>query len=503
MPELHKSKMDEPVKKSKTIPGRTPMPERPPEERSVDFGEVALGYTLELARAEAARCLQCKNKPCVSGCPVGVPIPEFIEHIKNGDIEGALAAIKTANMLPAVCGRVCPQESQCEKACTLAKKFGAVAIGRLERFAADSLAEHCVTAQAADKPVKEIEIKKTGKSVAIVGSGPAGLACAYDLARKGHTVKVYEALHAPGGVLFYGIPEFRLPKSIVAREIENLKKMGVEIIANAVIGKLFSVDDLLQEHDACFICTGAGLPKFMEIEGEELNGVYSANEFLTRVNLMRAYDFPEYDTPVETGQNIVVAGGGNVAMDAARTALRIAKQAAKMKGGPAPKVYLVYRRSEDELPARKEEVHHAREEGVILETCSNPVRLIGENGKVRAVECVRMSVCEDPLSEGKAAVDSSGRKKFNPIPGSEYLIEADTVIMAIGTGANPLVPMDTPGLELTKRGYIVTKDASGQTSRKGVYAGGDIVTGSATVISAMGAGRLAAKAIDEFLRNEK
>ncbi len=475
------------------------MPERPAEERALDFGEVALGYTLELARAEAARCIQCKNRPCVSGCPVGVPIPDFIRHIKEGEIQKALEVIKTANLLPAVCGRVCPQESQCEKVCTLSKKFGAVAIGRLERFAADYMADN----PAAGEAGKAAEVKKTGKSVAIVGSGPAGLACAYDLARQGHKVRIYEALHAPGGVLFYGIPEFRLPKKIVAGEIEKLKQMGVEITTNAVIGKLFSVDDLLSEHDACFICTGAGLPKFMEIEGEDLNGVYSANEFLTRVNLMRAYDFPEYDTPVETGLKIAVVGGGNVAMDAARTALRLARRASRERGLPSPKVYLVYRRSEDELPARKEEVHHAKDEGVIFETCSNPVRLIGENGRVRAVECVRMSVCEpDPLAEGPS-VDASGRKKFRPVANSEFRIEADTVIMSIGTGANPLVPMDTPGLELNAKGYILAKDASGQTSRKGVYAGGDIVTGSATVISAMGAGRQAARAINEYLKNKK
>ncbi|MDA8169778.1 MAG: NADPH-dependent glutamate synthase [Nitrospiraceae bacterium] len=464
-------------KKPKIIPAKTPVPEQAPLARRSNFKEVSLGYTKELALEEASRCFGCKNRPCVGGCPVGVPIPEFIAFLKAGEFQKAINKIKETNLLPAVCGRVCPQENQCEKFCTLAKKHEAVAIGRLERFAADWEREN---GKGGTPPLPP----PTGKKVAVVGSGPAGLTCAYDLAKQGHKVFIFEALHAPGGVLFYGIPEFRLPKDIVRREIESLRKMGVEIVTNAVIGKLITVDELLDDYDAVFISTGAGLPKFMNIEGENLNGVYSANEFLTRVNLMRAYQFPEYDTPIRVGERVAVVGGGNVAMDAARNALRLG----------AREVTLVYRRSEVELPARKEEVHHAREEGVRFELCVNPARIIGGNGWVEAIECVRMDLCE---------ADESGRRSPKPITGSEFQIPVDTVIMAIGTGANPLVPQNTKGLALTKRGYIAADEETGKTSREGIYAGGDIVTGSATVISAMGAGRRAARAIHKYLSGEK
>ncbi len=456
----------------KIIPHKTPMPEQDPAVRSGNFYEVMLGYTAELARKEASRCLNCKAPKCVEGCPVNVPIPRFISAIKEGDYAKALSIIKESNLLPAVCGRVCPQESQCEKMCTLAKKFEPVAIGRLERFAADSQLNEVGAMPEISSP--------TGKKVAVIGSGPAGLACAYDLAKLGHKVTIFEALHAPGGVLFYGIPEFRLPKKIVAREIENLKKTGVEIITNAVIGRLITMQEILADYDACFIGTGAGLPKFMGIEGENLNGVYSANEFLTRVNLMSAHSFPEFDTPIKRGERVAVIGGGNVAMDSARTALRLG----------AKKVSLVYRRSEEELPARKEEIHHAKEEGVQFEYCASPVRIVGKDGLVTSLECVRMDLCE---------LDESGRRRPKPVPGSEFLIPADTVIMALGTSANPLVQKSTPGLSVNGRGYIMADPETGRTNIEGVFAGGDIVTGSATVISAMGAGRKAARAIHEYI----
>jgi glutamate synthase (NADPH/NADH) small chain len=368
---------------------------------------------------------------------------------------------------------VCPQERQCEKVCALAGKFEPVAIGRLERFAADAALRN------GGMPGPEVA-RPTGKRVAVVGSGPSGLTCAYDLARQGHAVVIFEALHEPGGVLVYGIPEFRLPKAVVAHEIEGLKKMGVEVRTNVVIGKLLSIDEILSEFDACFIGTGAGLPKFLDIPGECLNGVYSANEFLTRVNLMRAFRFPEYDTPIRRGSRVAVVGGGNVAMDAARTALRLG----------AEEVVLIYRRSLAELPARKEEVHHAREEGVRLELCTDPVRIIGTRGVVEAVECLRMDLCE---------LDESGRRVPKPVHGSNFRIAVDTVIIAVGTGANPLVPHSTKDLTVTKHRYIVADEQTGETSRPGVFAGGDIVTGSATVISAMGAGRRAARAIHRFL----
>ncbi len=464
----------EPKTPKKIIPKKTPIPEQEPAVRRTNFEEVALGYTAEQAFLEAGRCLECKKPPCITGCPVGVPIPRFIQAVRERDLARAIAIIKEANLLPAVCGRVCPQENQCEKLCTLAGKYEAVAIGRLERFAADWERGH------GDGKLPAAA-KATGRKIAIVGSGPSGLTCAYDLAKQGHSVTIYEALHEPGGVLVYGIPEFRLPKAIVGREIKLLRRMGVTIITNAVIGKLITIDELMRENDACYIGTGAGLPRFMNIPGENLNGVYSANEFLTRINLMRAYQFPEFDTPVLKGGNVIVVGGGNVAMDSARTALRLGAKA----------VTLVYRRSLVELPARKEEVHHAEEEGIAFELCTNPVRIMGDaDGNVTAVECVRMDLCE---------LDEKGRKKPKPLAGSEFTIPADVVIIAVGTGANPLISQSTKDIAVTKHKYIVAEEETGKTSREGVYAGGDIVTGAATVISAMGAGRKAAKAIHAYL----
>ena len=458
----------------KIIPKKTPIPEQDPAVRRANFEEVALGYSVEQAVLEASRCLQCKKPLCVSGCPVGVPISRFIKAVHENDFMRAIEIIKEANLLPAVCGRVCPQESQCEKLCTLSKKFDPVAIGRLERFIADW------ERRQGDSRLPEIA-PATGRKVAIVGSGPSGLTCAYDLAKLGHSVTIYEALHEPGGVLIYGIPEFRLPKAIVAREIDLLKRMGVTIITNAVIGKLITIDELMLEYDACYIGTGAGLPRFMGIPGENLNGVYSANEFLTRINLMRAYQFPEFDTPIKKGGRVVVVGGGNVAMDSARTALRLG----------AREVTLVYRRSLSELPARKEEVHHAQEEGIVFELCTNPVRIMGDkDGQVSAIECVRMDLCE---------LDDSGRKKPKAVVGSEFSIPAEVVIIAVGTGANPLIAQSAKNMAVTRHKYIVADEETGKTSMQGVYAGGDIVTGAATVISAMGAGRKAAKAIHEYL----
>ena len=459
------------------VPKKTPIPEQPPQIRRSNFEEVSLGYTPEQAKQEAERCLQCKKPACVKGCPVNVPIPRFIKAVQEGDFRQAIDIIKEANLLPAVCGRVCPQESQCEKNCVLGKKFEPVGIGRLERFAADQSLKN-----GGLRPPQVAQ--KSGKKVAVVGSGPSGLTVAYELARQGHSVVIYEALHEPGGVLVYGIPEFRLPKSIVYSEIEVLKKMGVEIMTNAVVGKLMTIDEIMKENDACFIGSGAGLPKFMGIEGENLNGVSSANEFLTRVNLMRAYQFPEYDTPVTRGDRVAVFGGGNVAMDAARTALRIG----------AEEVILVYRRSLTELPARKEEVHHAQEEGIRFELCTNPVRILGnDQGQVRAIECIRMDLCE---------LDESGRRSPKPVKGSEFEIPVNVAIIALGTGANPLIPQSAKNLQVNKRLYIIADEETGKTSIEGVYAGGDIVTGSATVISAMGAGRKAAKAMNEYLKKK-
>lgn len=455
------------------------MPEQDTKERIKNFDEVALGYSEADAIAEANRCLGCKVPLCRKGCPVEVDIPAFIQEMKTGNFDGAIEKIKSVNSLPAICGRVCPQESQCEKYCVLSKKGESVAIGRLERFAADySLAK--------GEKVAEITYKDDAKKVAIIGSGPAGLAAAGDLAKMGHKVTVFEALHTAGGVLSYGIPEFRLPKDkIVKVEIENLGQMGVEIIVNAVAGKLFTVDELLEEEfDAVFIATGAGLPHFMGIPGENLNGVYAANEFLTRCNLMKAYQFPHHATPIRAGKNVAVVGGGNVAMDAARTALRLG----------AENVYIVYRRSEKELPARLEEVCHAKDEGIQFKLLNNPVAVLGdEEGWVKALKCVKMELGEP---------DASGRRRPVEIPGSEFELPVDTVIIAIGQGPNPLVQSTTKGLDTTGRGNIIADEETGATSKPGVFAGGDIVTGAATVILAMGAGKKAAAAIDKYLKNK-
>ncbi len=452
------------------------MPEQKPEIRNKNFQEVSLGYTEEMAVEEAQRCLNCKHKPCMTGCPVSVKIPEFIELVTKGDFEGAYYKIKETNALPAVCGRVCPQENQCEKHCVRAIKGESVGIGRLERFVADWFMKHG-SAQT-EQPAAN------GHKVAVVGSGPASLTCAGDLAKLGYEVTVLEAFHTAGGVLMYGIPEFRLPKDIVQKEIDNLKKLGVRIETNMVIGKILSVDELLEDgYDAVFIGTGAGLPSFMKIEGENLNGVYSSNEFLTRINLMKAYQFPEVDTPVEVGKAVAVVGGGNVAMDAARCAKRLG----------AEHVYIVYRRSEEEMPARLEEVHHAKEEGIEFRLLTNPTKILGnENGYVTAMECVEMELGEP---------DASGRRRPVAKPDSAYTIDVDTVIIAIGQTPNPLIKNTTEGLETQKWGGIIA-DESGATSKEGVFAGGDTVTGAATVILAMGAGKTAAASIDAYIQNK-
>jgi len=453
---------------------RQPMPEQDPKVRARNFDEVPLGYTPNMAKIEALRCIQCKNRPCMEGCPVEIDIPGFIALIAEGDFLGAIRKIKETNALPAVCGRVCPQETQCEELCVRGKKGEPVAIGRLERFVADyERAAGSVAIPAIAKP--------SGKRIAIVGSGPAGLTVAGDLIKLGHEVTIFEALHIPGGVLVYGIPEFRLPKAIVAAEIDYLKRLGVKVQSSHVIGRIASVDELLSEgFDAVFLGLGAGLPTFMNIPGENYNGVYSANEYLTRSNLMKAYLFPEYDTPIVKGKNVAVIGGGNVAVDAARTAMRLG----------ADNVYLVYRRSRVEMPARDEEIHHAEEEGIQFHLLTAPLKYIGnEKGWVTGMECQRMELGEP---------DSSGRRRPIPIPGSEFIKEVDTVVVAIGTGANPLVQSTTPGLETNKWGYIIVDEETGQTTKKGVYAGGDIVTGAATVILAMGAGRKAARAMHEY-----
>jgi len=455
---------------------RQVMPEQEPEERRTNFREVPYGLPPMTAVVEANRCLACKKPACVEGCPVGIDIPGFVALIARGDFEGAIRKVKETNMLPAICGRVCPQETQCEANCVLGKKGDPVAIGRLERFVADWEREHGLMEPP---PIGE----PTGKSVGVVGSGPAGLTVAIDLRRMGHSVTIYEALHAPGGVLMYGIPEFRLPKAIVNAEIEVVRRMGVDIQCDYVIGQIETVDDLLERHDAVFLGTGAGLPWFMNLPGENLCGVYSANEYLTRCNLMRAYEFPCCDTPIAASERVAVIGGGNVAMDVARTAVRLG----------AKEVYLIYRRSEAEMPARLEEIHHAKEEGVIFKLLHTPVRYIGdEQGRVRQVECIRMELGEP---------DASGRRRPVPIEGSEYTIDVDTVVVAIGNGPNPLVPKTTKGLEIDpRRGTIKTNLETMRTSRRGVFAGGDIAVGAATVILAMGHGRKAARSIDHFLR---
>ncbi len=449
------------------------MPSQKPDVRSKNFQEVALGYTEEQAIDEAQRCLNCKNRPCVGGCPVNISIPDFIQHMAKGEFEEAYQIIAQSSALPAVCGRVCPQESQCEKHCVRGIKGEPVAIGRLERFAADW--HNARSAQAPKKPIPN------GHKVAVVGSGPSGLTCAGDLARLGYEVTVFEALHTAGGVLVYGIPEFRLPKAIVQKEIDGLKAMGVKIETNMVIGRALSVDELLEDgFEAVFIGSGAGLPRFMNIPGENLKGVYSANEFLTRVNLMKAY-LPDSDTPIQHAKRVAVVGGGNVAMDAARCAKRLG----------ADQVYIVYRRSEKELPARAEEVEHAKEEGIIFKLLNNPTQILGdESGSVCGMECLEMELGEP---------DASGRRRPVEKPGSEFVLDVDCVIMSIGTSPNPLIKSTTAGLETQKWGGIIVNEETGLTSRENVYAGGDAVTGAATVILAMGAGKTAAKAIHEKL----
>lgn len=456
---------------------RITMREQEPLVRARNFMEVPYGYTPEEAIEEASRCLNCLKPACRTGCPVSVDIPSFIKLVKEGRFIEAAWKIKEENALPAVCGRVCPQEIQCESVCILGKKGEPVAIGNLERFVADYERDKGEV-QAPQRP------KPSGRKVAIIGSGPGGLSCAADLIKSGHRVTLFEALHKPGGVLIYGIPEFRLPKVIVDKEVDYIKKLGVEVRMNAVIGNLFTIDELLNEHgyDACFIAIGAGLPMFMGIPGENLNGVYSANEFLTRANLMKAYLFPEYDTPIKKGKRVAVFGGGNVAMDSARIAMRLG----------AEKVYLIYRRSEAEMPARKAEVHHAHEEGIEFMLLTNPLRFIDDGkGNVAAVECIRMELGEP---------DASGRRKPVPVKGSEFRLEIDVAIPAIGTRSNTLLTQNMPDLFLNKRGYIIADHETGMTSKPGVFAGGDIVTGSATVILAMGAGRKAAKGINDYLK---
>ena len=457
---------------------KNPMPEQEPLVRNKNFDEVALGYTAEMAIDEAKRCLNCKNARCMKGCPVAVRIPEFIAQVAEGNFDEAYKIITSTNSLPAVCGRVCPQENQCEGKCVRGIKGEPVGIGRLERFVADYHMQHGHPEGAPAVPVSN------GHKVAVVGSGPAGLTCAGDLARKGYEVTVFEAFHKPGGVLVYGIPEFRLPKEIVAREIAKLEHYGVRIVTDAVIGRAESIDELFEEgFEAVFIGSGAGLPQFLHIPGENMLGVFSANEILTRTNLMKAY-LPEYDTPIRIGKKVAIVGGGNVAMDAARSAKRLG----------AEEVYIIYRRSMDELPARKEEVHHAMEEEVIFKLLNNPVEIVGdENDRVTGIKVVKMELGEP---------DASGRRKPVEVEGSEYVIDVDSVIIAIGTSPNPLILATTPGLDATKKGGIVADDATGATSRPGVFAGGDAVTGAATVIKAMGAGKVAAAGIVDYLRNK-
>ncbi|HIG0356041.1 NADPH-dependent glutamate synthase [Clostridium sporogenes] len=453
---------------------KIPVREQDPKVRATNFEEVCLGYNEEEAVKEASRCLNCKKPMCVTKCPVSIGIPEFIQHVKNKEFEDAAKTIAKYSALPAVCGRVCPQESQCEGKCVLGIKGEPVAIGKLERFVADWSREHNVD-------LSEREENKN-KKVAVIGSGPAGLTCAGDLAKKGYDVTIFEALHEPGGVLVYGIPEFRLPKeTVVKHEIENVKKLGVKIETNVIIGRTVTIDELVEEEkfDAVFIGSGAGLPRFMGIPGENANGVFSANEFLTRNNLMKAFKV-EYDTPIKVGQKVAVVGGGNVAMDAARTALRLGAE-----------VHIVYRRSEEELPARVEEVHHAKEEGIIFNLLTNPVEILeDEKGWVKGMKCIKMELGEP---------DQSGRRRPVEIKGSEFTMDVDTVIMSLGTSPNPLISSTTKGLEINKRKCLVAEEETGLTTREGVYAGGDAVTGAATVILAMGAGKQAANAIDEYL----
>ena len=453
---------------------KVPMPEQDPNVRNKNFDEVALGYTAEMAVEEATRCLNCKNKPCVGGCPVNVPIPEFVAKVAEGDFEGAYEVITSENALPAICGRVCPQENQCEGKCVRGIKGEPVGIGRMERFVADYHMAHA-------KPV-EVDIEKNGHKVAVVGSGPAGLTCAGELIKKGYDVTIFEALHKAGGVLSYGIPEFRLPKDLVAREIKSVEDLGVKIDTNVIVGRSVTIDELMEDgYEAVFVGSGAGLPRFLNIPGENLLGVYSANEFLTRVNLMKAYKFPEAPTPVKVGRRVAVVGAGNVAMDAARTAKRLG----------AEEVYIVYRRSEEEAPARLEELHHAKEEGIIFRFLNNPAAILGdENGWVKGMEIVKQQLGEP---------DASGRRRPEPIEGSNYVMDVETVIIAIGQSPNPFIRHTTPGLECQKWGGIIVNEETMESSKENVYAGGDTVTGAATVILAMGAGKRAAAAIDAKL----
>jgi len=462
--------------KKEIIKKRVPVPERDPQERIKDFKEVKLGYSPQLAMEEAKRCIQCPHSPCVKACPVNVPIPQFIKLIAEGKFVEAARKIKEENIMPSVCGRVCPQEIQCEGACVVGKVGDPVAIGALEAFAGD---------HEASVGYEKFEIKeKTGKKIAIVGSGPAGIACAADLVKWGHDVTIFEALHEPGGVLVYGIPEFRLPNETVRRELDFLLDLGVKLKVNFIVGKTKTIYELLEEFDAVFIGSGAGLPYMLNIEGLNLNGVYSANEFLTRVIFMGANKFPEYDTPIFTGKRVAVIGGGNTAMDVARTAKRL-------KG--VEEVYIIYRRSEAEMPARVEEVAHAKEEGVIFKTLTNPVRFVGENGWLKAVECVKMELSEP---------DESGRRRPVPIPGSEFLIEVDTVVMAIGQGPNPVVVEGVKEIKRGKKGEVLVDPETLMTDLPGVFAGGDVIRGGSTVILAMGDGRKAAKAIHEYVMNK-
>ena len=453
---------------------KVPVREQAPDVRNKNFEEVCLGYNMEEAQEEATRCINCKNAKCVQGCPVSINIPEFIHNVKEGNFEEAYKVIGKSSALPAVCGRVCPQESQCEGKCIRGFKGEPISIGKLERFVADYAREHNIKPQPATE--------KKGKKVAVIGSGPSGLTCAGDLAKMGYDVTIFEALHEAGGVLVYGIPEFRLPKkTVVASEIENVKKLGVKIETNVVIGKSMTIDQLINEEgfDAVFIGSGAGLPRFMGIPGENANEVFSANEYLTRSNLMKAFK-DEYDTPIVAGTKVAVVGGGNVAMDAARTALRLGAE-----------VHIVYRRGEDELPARAEEVHHAKEEGIIFDLLTNPTEiLVDEKGWVKGMKCIRMELGE---------ADASGRRSPVEVPGSEFEMKLDTVIMSLGTSPNPLISSTTKGLDINKRKCIIADENNGQTSKIGVFAGGDAVTGAATVILAMGAGKVAAKGIDEYL----
>jgi len=459
---------------AKIIPKKTPMREQPPKERVRNFDEVPYGYTPEEAMLEASRCLQCKKPFCIAGCPVEIDIPAFIKFISEDKFKEGIAKLKEKNILPAVCGRVCPQEEQCEKVCIVGKKNEPVAVGRLERFLADW-----------ERNQGELNIPElpppTGKKIAIVGAGPAGITAAADLAMNGHKVVVFEALHQPGGVLVYGIPEFRLPKEIVFTEIDYLKKLGVEVHTDTVIGMIQSIDELLEKYNAVFLGTGAGLPWFLMIPGENLNGVYSANEYLTRANLMKAYLFPKYKTPIVRGKRVATVGGGNVAMDCARSALRLG----------AKESILVYRRAREQMPAREEEIHHAEQEGVIFKLLSNPAELHGDkNGWVKEMECITMKLGEP---------DDSGRRRPVPVEGKNFMVLIDVAVIAIGNSPNPLIPNTTEDIDVSKWGTIITDPATGKTSKKGVFAGGDVATGAATVIMAMGAGKIAARGIEEYL----